>query len=219
VFKLDPSANETVLYSFCTASKLSTDAQDPFAGLMMDGAGNLCGTTGDGGSGSGAIFKVDTSGNEMVLHRFTGFDGSGPEGGLIIDTAGSLYGTTPFGGASGQAGSGTVFKLELDTLNLTVLHSFTGSDGANPVGDLVMDAAGNLYGTTRGGGSGTSSTCQNSVVNGCGTMFKVDTARNETVLYSFKGGDDGAVPYAGLVMDAAIRRQSAGLGRTAHTGR
>jgi uncharacterized repeat protein (TIGR03803 family) len=253
VFKLDSSGHETVLYSFC---KAPLDAADPFAGSIMDAAGNLYGTTRDGGLyGSGAVFKVDPSGNETVLHNFAGSDGAGPEGGLIMDTAGNLYGTTPFGGASGQAGSGTVFKLDT-SLNLTVLHNFTGSDGANPQASLVMDkagnlygttgfggqpggggsgtvfkldtslnltvlhsftpgsdgqepyaglimdAAGNLYGTTLAGGSSTSSNCQGTALGGCGTVFKLDTSGNETVLYSFKGGDDGAVPYAGLVMDA-----------------
>jgi len=172
----------------------------------MDTAGNLYGTTPFGGAsgqaGSGTVFKLDTSSNLTVLHNFTGSDGANPQAGLVMDKAGNLYGTTVFGGQPGGGGSGTVFKLDT-SLNLTVLHSFTpGSDGQEPYAGLIMDAAGNLYGTTRAGGSSTSSNCQGTALGGCGTVFKLDTSGNETVLYSFKGGDDGAVPYAGLVMDA-----------------
>jgi len=131
-----------------------------------------------------------------------------------MDTAGNLYGTTEEGGGSdtsgtcgsqtGVGGCGTVFKL--DTLgNETVLYSFKGgSDGALPFplgdGRLVRDTAGNLYGTTSEGGPGPC-TGRNQVVVGCGTVFKLDPAGNETILYSFTGGSDGAFPFAGLVMD------------------
>jgi uncharacterized repeat protein (TIGR03803 family) len=192
VFKLDPSGTETVLYRFC---EVPLDAADPFAPLIGDAAGNLYGTTRDGGiHGFGTVFKVDTSGNETVLHNFAAdlSEGVSPEGGLIMDAAGNLYGTTPFGGASGQAGSETVFKLDT-ALNLKVLHNFTGSDEANPLAGLIMDAAGNLYGTTGGGGA-----------FGFGTVFKLDKSGNLMVLYSFKGPPaDGGAPYAGLIMDAA----------------
>jgi uncharacterized repeat protein (TIGR03803 family) len=126
----------------------------PFAGLILDKAGNLYGTTAYGGaSGLGTVFKLDTSGNETVLHGFTGTggDGANPYAGLIMDKAGNLYGTTGYGGASG---AGTVIKLDTSG-NETVLHSFTGypSDGATPFAGLIMDKAGNLYGTTISGGA------------------------------------------------------------------
>ena len=124
-----------------------------------------------------------------VLYSFTGgADGATPHAGLAVDASGNLYGTTTAGGASNL---GTVF--ELDTSNTeTVLYSFAGgADGATPNAGLVLDASGNLWGTTTAGGA-----------SSLGTVFKVDTAGVETVVYSFAGGADGATPYAGLVRDA-----------------
>jgi uncharacterized repeat protein (TIGR03803 family) len=131
---------------------------------------------------------MDTAGNETVLYRFGGSpDGSNPLARLVLDAQGSLYGTTWRGGTDGD---GTVFKLDASS-NETVLYSFTGKSGLAPYGDLVLDAQGNLYGTTTRGGAHSS-----------GTVFKVDASGNETVLHSFTGQNgDGAVPYAGLVMD------------------
>jgi uncharacterized repeat protein (TIGR03803 family) len=126
-----------------------------------------------------------------TLHDFTGPDGSYPNAGVFRDSAGNLYGTTYSGGAFGF---GTVFKIDTST-NETVLYSFAGAtDGANPVAGVVRDNAGNLYGTTPSGGS---PICQ------CGTVFKVSNSGKETVLYRFRGGIDGAAPYAGVVRDSA----------------
>jgi len=175
------------------------DGGTPYAGVAMGGRGNhdpgaatanLYGTTYYGGVYNyGAVFKVTTKGKEAVLYSFTGgSDGSGPGAGVIIDAKGNLYGTTESGGASGY---GTVFKITPKGKE-TVLHSFTiaGGDGGYPYGDLIMDAAANLYGTTGGGG-----------VNYDGTVFKMTPAGKETVLYSFGGGGDGNIPKAGLIMD------------------
>jgi uncharacterized repeat protein (TIGR03803 family) len=154
----------------------------------MDRHGNLFGTTAIGGSsGYGTVFKLDTSGNETVLHSFTNTpDGSEPAAGLIMDKAGNLYSTTARGGTYGY---GTVFKLD-SAGNEVVLHSFTGTpDGAYPRAGLLMDNMGSLYGTTIQGGS-----------SDYGTVFKVDTSGNEAVLHSFKI-TDGAVPAAGVIMD------------------
>ena len=193
VFKLDPSGNETVLYEF----KGGSDGGAPWAHLLMDAAGNLYGTTIVAGAyKAGTVFKLDPSGNETVLHSFNGSDGCEPFAGLIMDAQGNLYGTTIFCGAYGW---GTVFKLD-PSGNVKVLHSFNGSDGAVPYASLLMDAAGNLYGTTYAGGS-SSNTCAYGI--GCGTVFKLDSSGNETVLYRFTGGSDGAEPFAGLHMDAA----------------
>jgi uncharacterized repeat protein (TIGR03803 family) len=126
-----------------------------------------------------------------VIHSFTGGnDGAGPLAGFTIDAAGNLYGTTNSGGNSN---AGTVFKVTRKGKE-TVLHSFAGgADGANPQASLVMDAAGDLYGTTNGGGA-----------FGAGTVFRMTAGkRKETVLYSFAGGTDGANPQASLAMDAA----------------
>ena len=196
VFKLDTTGRETVLYSFTGGA----DGGYPVAGLVRDSAGNLYGTTFYGGSsnncyqGCGTVFKLDTTGAETVLYSFTGGpDGQWPAAGLIRDATGNLYGTTPSGGASGL---GTVFKLDA-TGPKTVLYSFAGgADGVGPEADLIRDAAGNFYGTTQYGGGG-------GCPDGCGTVFKLDTAGTETVLYRFQRDPDGASPYAGLIRDAA----------------
>jgi len=197
VFKLDPSGTVTVLYAFTGGA----DGGKPMAALVWDSAGNLYGTTSVGGaSGQGTVFKL-TSGTETVLYSFTGgADGSGPTITLTIDAAGNLYGTTEGGGSSGF---GTVFKVDASG-NYSLLHSFTGvPDGNSPLAGVVLDAAGNLYGTTSNGGV-TGGECS---TYGCGTVFKVDAANTETVLYSFKGGtsgsSDGAFPNAGLILDAS----------------
>jgi uncharacterized repeat protein (TIGR03803 family) len=138
----------------------------------------------------------------IVLHSFDNADGATPYAGLIRDTAGNLYGTTTYGGAtstcSPPSGCGVVFKLS-PTGTETVLHTFTGgADGGYPSAGLIQDAAGNLYGTTGGGGA--TSTCN--APYGCGVVFKLSPTGAETVLHSFDGAD-GAGPVAGLVRDAA----------------
>jgi uncharacterized repeat protein (TIGR03803 family) len=135
------------------------------------------------------VFKLDPSGNEIVLHSFTGADGSVPGGGLIRDTAGNLYGTAAIGGSSNF---GVVFKVKANG-HETVLHSFNGTDGEIVNGGLVMNAAGILFGTTFHGGS-----------TDHGVVFKIDTNGHETVLHSFGGGTGaGKEPLAGLYRDAA----------------
>jgi uncharacterized repeat protein (TIGR03803 family) len=121
-------------------------------------------------------------------------DGSGPLAPLTTDSRGNFYGTTEYGSV---AELGTVFKLEASGKE-TVLYSFqdNGKDGWFPLGGVVRDKDGNLYGTTSTGGVGA---CYGS---GCGTIFKVDEFGNETVLYSFTGGADGGNPRAGLIRDS-----------------
>jgi uncharacterized repeat protein (TIGR03803 family) len=148
VYKLDKSGKLITLHTF-TGGK---DGAIPYADLVRDQAGNLYGTTNQGGgSGVGTVFKLDNKGNETVLHRFIGRpDGALPVAGLIRDAAGNLYGVTSKGGS----GAGTVFKLDIKG-NETVLYRFTGGvDGRDPEASLVRDAAGNLYGTTTSGGAG-----------------------------------------------------------------
>jgi uncharacterized repeat protein (TIGR03803 family) len=175
-----------VLHNFGVGS----DGGGPRADLIRDAAGNLYGTTEGGGAGYGTVFKIDSSNNETVLYSFTGgSDGAGPFAGLIRDAAGNLYGTTNLGGSGA---SGTVFMLNPTTQVLTTLYNFTGgSDGGRPIGGLITDVAGNLYGTTSQGGD-----------YGFGTVFKIDTSYNETALYSFTDGNDGKYPYGSLTIDA-----------------
>jgi uncharacterized repeat protein (TIGR03803 family) len=135
---------------------------------------------------------------EKVLHAFTGgSDGKQPYAGLIFDQAGNLYGTTESGGAHGL---GVVFRLTRTATawKEKVLHSFAGgSDGAIPIGGVILDGAGNLYGTTSSGGD---AACQ------CGNVFELSplgSGWKKTTLYNFTGGSDGASPGAGLVFDGA----------------
>jgi len=178
-----------VLYNFAGAS----DGGDPYASLIRDAAGNLYSTFGYGGgtSFSGGVFKVAPDGTETVLYSFTGgADGAFPEAALIRDSAGNLYGTTTQGGSDNI---GVVFKVDPSGTE-TVLHSFTGgTDGVIPVGGLLRDAAGNLYGTTSQGGSSND-----------GILFKINPSGKETILHTFSGGtNDGKYPtYTSLLMDA-----------------
>jgi len=193
------------MYSFTNSNG---DGAGPFAGLVRDPSGNLYGTTTKGGTssncpgGCGTVFELVNSygtRSEKVLYSFTGSGGDGgyPDAGLIIDASGNLYGTTSQGGTNDY---GTVFQLvyssSTGTYTENVLYSFTqsGGDGAQPLG-LVMDASGNLYGTTTGGGT-----------NDVGTVFELvysSGTYSEKVLHSFtNSGGDGANP-AGLVMDAS----------------
>jgi uncharacterized repeat protein (TIGR03803 family) len=180
----------SILYSFRGGSDgLSPD------GLVVDSVGNLYGTTAYGGSsaslfGCGTLFKLDPAGNKTILYSFNGIDGGSPLAGIVRDANGNFYGTTYSYGAYGH---GVVFKVDSNGIE-TVLYSFQGApDGEQPYSTLILDAAGNLYGTTMfGGGS-------KSCVTGCGTIFKVDPSGRETVLYSFSGGLDGEFPQSSLV--------------------
>jgi uncharacterized repeat protein (TIGR03803 family) len=194
VFKLDKTGKETVLHRFA----FGADSGFPAGGLVMDKEGNLYGTTyGNGTAAPGTVYKVTKDGKETVLHTFkTGSDGDAPMGSLIMDTEGNLYGTT-----SGNPGDnfGTVFKMTPKGKE-TVLYRFLGvPDGQQPQAGVVMDAAGNLYGTTLSGGN---LNCKQNSGNGCGTVFKVSKNGNETLLYEFVAGSDGGFPRAGVLLDS-----------------
>jgi uncharacterized repeat protein (TIGR03803 family) len=188
VYKVDSSGNETPLYTF---SGPPSDGANPVAGVIRDAAGNMYGTTAYGGAnGYGTVFEVDSAGVETVLRTFTGgADGGIPNGGLIRDQAGNLYGTTY---AGGSAEFGTVFKITAAGV-FQRLYSFPDrAHGTNPNAALLRDNAGNLYGITQYGGAANR-----------GTVFELDAAGNETVLYSFLGSPDGAYPQSQLVRDSA----------------
>ncbi len=191
VFKMTQAGALTVLYSFTGGA----DGGGPSAGLIMDRTGNLYGTTSSGGAygNNGTVFKVTPAGSESVLYSFAGLsDGSNPSSTLIMDSAGNLYGTTPYGGSSGANGHGTVFRVT-SSGQQSVLHSFSGgADGGTPMGGVIMDSAGNLYGTTQVGGA-----------HGGGTVFSITHAGAESVIHSFSGVPDGGAPWAGLIMDGA----------------
>ncbi|MBZ5600047.1 MAG: hypothetical protein LAN83_17190 [Acidobacteriia bacterium] len=189
VFKLDSASTYTVLYSFTGGA----DGAEPDEGLIRDAAGNLYGVTFGGGDlicSCGVVFKLDSAGTETVLHSFTGgSDGEGPLGRLLRDGSGNLYGTTGFGGTYS---GGTIFKLD-PTGTETVLHSFNpATEGHEPAGTLVRDAAGNLYGVTLTG-----------PVHIYGMVYKLDTAGTLTILHSFSGKRDGETPEGGLLRSAS----------------
>ena len=187
VYELNPEGQETVLYSFTGEA----GGAYPYSGVIRDSAGNLYGTTNNGGtSNGGVVYKVDSSGNETVLHSFTGgADGAYPYSGVIRDSAGNLYGTTQSGGA---ANAGVVYKVDSEG-NETVLYSFTGgADGGYPDAGVIRDSGGNLFGTTVNGGA-----------SNAGVVYKLAAAGGEVVLYSFTGGSDGGYPRAGVIGDSA----------------
>jgi len=214
VFKLTRSGSgwtETVLHAFLN----SPDGAIPASGLVFDQAGDIYGTTSGGGTGlncesngCGTVFQLMPSGSgwtENVFHSFTysNNDGAVPQGGLISDSSGSLYGTTVF--SPNNNGNGTVFELTPSggqwtyTLLSSLPEMFFGITG--PFGSLVMDATGNLYGTTIGSGDAYGSgLCQ----YGCGTVFKLTPSAGAwtfSLLYEFAGGADGAHPYDGGILD------------------
>src|ERR1019366_5206409 len=206
VYELSPITGggwtETVLYNFKGGTE---DGASPHATLIVDSAGNLYGTTVSGGltgktcrTGCGTVFKLTpVSGHwqESVLHRFTGGAGGAvPYAGVGMDSAGNLYGATLDGGA---AGGGAVYRLTPGSAGWeqSVLYSFQGRpDGSAPYPTPVLDAAGNLYGTTNAGGA-----------HNLGIVYMLapqsDGTWTEHVLHTFAGGADGANPLAGVILD------------------
>jgi uncharacterized repeat protein (TIGR03803 family) len=214
IFELSESTtgtwSETQMFVFP-----STDGNYASSGLLADGAGNFYGTTSQGGVnqcnnggfiGCGTVFKMSKNSEgqwqEAVIYNFTGAngDGNGPSGELVVDSLGNLYGVTFSGGTAGE---GTVYELSPNSSGgwtETVLYSFSpaGSknDGFNPVGGLLLDSSGNLYGVTEfGGGS----------YNG-GTAYMLIPSENgvwkETIIFSFGYHIAGEYPLAGLTIDA-----------------
>ncbi len=188
--------NETVLYAFRGPS----DGEYPYMqNLAFDQAGEIYGTTlGGGGFMYGTTFKLTPSGGgytESILHSFGfGTDGADPFAGVVLDAAGNAYGTTAIGGTGGD---GTLYQLMPSGGEWVenVLVNFDGANGVNPMGNLIIDASGNLYGTTINGGQ-----------NDNGLVFKLAPSNggwNYSVLYSFGTGQRDCQPYGGVAMDAA----------------
>jgi uncharacterized repeat protein (TIGR03803 family) len=178
VFKIDYAGKFSVSHTF----KGKDGGPFPDGWLATDYWGDIYGITGNGGSavsstnlGNGTIFKIDRSGEESVLYNFSGgADGFSSFGSVILDSLGNLYGATYFGGdttdptCSAVGGCGVVFRLD-PRGQYTVLHTFKGTDGANPQASLYMDQHGDIYGTTTAGGD---PTCN------CGVVFKITPEHN-----------------------------------------
>ncbi len=196
VFEITNKGKLSVLHSFQGSPNDGRGGQGlpaPSEGLARDSAGNLYGTTQQGGTstacdvGCGVVFKLTPTGKETILYNFGA--GAQPTN-VILDSHGNLYGTTSFDGAYG---SGTVY--EISGGNFTVLYNFCHiagcEDGAFPFSGLVRDSAGNLYGVTYSGGTAND-----------GTIFKVTPSGVETVLHSFLGSPtDGMTPVSNLKQD------------------
>jgi len=215
IFQMRANSNgtwsERVIHTFTGGN----DGAAASAGrLILDGAGNLYGVaTAGGANGSGTAFELTPAAGGKwtfkVLYAFKGSPDAGfPYGALAFDASGNLYGTTYYDGANDL---GSVYKLANNngTWTESVLYSFKGgSDGSSPISNVVVDAAGNLYGTTSEGGAGCS----------CGTVFKLTAGTNgkwtETVAYRFQGTPDGAFVYNGMVADPAGKL----YGATVHGG-
>jgi uncharacterized repeat protein (TIGR03803 family) len=190
IYKVNKSKKETVLHNFTGGN----DGGSPsFTSLIMDAKGNFYGVTPIGGTlGNGIVYKLSLSPHRKltVLHNFAGGtkDGCDPYGALAMDKQGNLYGTTVACGASSM---GTVWKLS-PAGKETVLYNFKGgsSDGGFPQTSVIMDAHGNLYGDTTGGGPAND-----------GIVFKLSSRRKFTLLHSFTG-PDGQFPHGDLIRDA-----------------
>lgn len=196
VFELSGPNHQTLT---TVASFDGANGYAPLAGLTADAAGNLYGTTTRGGAagtsnGKGTIFELSGP-THQTLTALASFDndanGGTPLGNLVFDAAGNLYGTTSTGGAGGV---GTVFELSADHATFTTLVAFNGTNGATPAAGLTVDAAGNLYGTTKGGGSG-----------GFGTVFELSGPNHTTLttLARFNGPGTGSAPEGPVSFDAA----------------
>jgi uncharacterized repeat protein (TIGR03803 family) len=203
VFKI-PLSNGTYGAVIDIANFNTTNGAFPQGSLIADSAGNLFGTTNSGGAnGKGTVFEIPLSngtyGAVIDIASFNTTNGASPQGSLIADSAGNLFGTTHFGGANG---SGTVFEIPLSNGAygaVTDIASFNTTNGANPYGSLIADGAGNLFGTTYGGGA-----------NNRGTLFEIPFVSG-----GYNGGygavtditnfnlANGAYPYGSLIADSA----------------
>jgi hypothetical protein len=217
VFKLTKNSKGGLIYSVIHSfAGPFSDGGNPFGAPIVDSAGNVYGTTTDGGkAGCDIVYRLSpTAGGkyqETILHSFNRFpktndDGCNPESYLVSDAAGNLYSTTNKGGGGGVNGTfclngcGSVFKLAPNgdgTYTESVIHSFPGTkgnkDGQNPVGGLVFDSAGNLWGSTPVGGDGTV----------FGLTPNSDGTYTESTLYNFTGASTSFNPNTDLVIDKA----------------
>lgn len=226
VFELIPTSEgpwtEKVLHNFTVGE----DGANPMVGVTFDAAGNLYGTTTDGGANSGgSAYRLspqpDGSWTETVVYSFPFIQqsntGSEPDGSLLLDKAGNIYGATIYGGGDD---AGVVYKLSPQadgSWTETILHSFNfnGTDGFNAFTGLIFDKAGNLYGATMSGGV-------HEGPNGEGTVFELspqaDGTWTESMLFSFDGTDGAGPQWGKLAMDASGNLYGGAIGGGAGGG-
>jgi uncharacterized repeat protein (TIGR03803 family) len=198
VFQLSPLKSGGWKFSIIYSFTGDDDGSYPAGGVTVDAAGNLYGTTANGGTGCGAVYELTPNGtawSETTLHDFANEpDGCGPAWGVTLDSSGNVYGTTAGGGPNN---GGTVFQL-VPQANGTwvenVIHGFaSGRDGYVTYSGIIMDTFGNLYGTTGGG------------IYNAGTVYELSPSNNtwvEKILYYFPGGENGSQPYGGVALDS-----------------
>jgi len=213
VFELSSPASpggmwtETVLYSFCAAPGCA-DGFSPTSQLAIDASGRLYGTTGEGGNGhlpTGTVFELSPAHSgwtESVLYSFCSLghgyicpDGAMPLAGVTLGGSGNLYGTTKYGGSLQKIGEGSVYKLSPGSNGWTeslVVGSGAGSEGGNPLGSVALDKLGNLYSTFSEGGTN------------FGGVFRYSLQNGKTTIFSFDG-TDGGYPTAGMLLDSKNR--------------
>ena len=219
---LASSPTESVIYNFTPA------ISNPATSLVADAAGNLYGTALDGNTyPNGAVFELSPNSKggwtEKTLVTFNGTNGSFPESSMILDSEGNLYGSTALGGdgpcVGTPSGCGVIFELSPPTgggqWTYTILYNFQGgSDGTGPGGNLVMDHAGNLYGTTGPSGMG-------SAMNGAVWELQAPTQQGGTwtqkTLYAFNG-TDGFTPNSLTLTDGSLYGTTAEGGSTNYAG-
>ena len=182
VYELNTDGNFSGLYVF--ASTASADGEHPNAGLALDSAGNIYGTTIPGGiANQGVIFEVSATGQESVLYGFPGAPGGYPDAGVTLDSAGNLYRAQLT--MAGRRDPAWSINSILPVTRRCCTAFLGGAGGANPYAGVTLDARGNIYGTTSGGASN------------MGAAYKLDLTGNATVLHSFGGPGDGSLPLAG----------------------
>lgn len=190
-----------VIHSFTNGG----DGGTPPYTLAKDTFGHFYGTASMGGqNGDGVVFKMTEMNSHWVLtplYNFTGQDGQ-PGWGVTIGSDGTIYTNASYNAVFGGA-CGSALRLQppptrpasiLTPWNGTLLHTYVGRDDGCPTGNLLLDAAGNVYGVTQNGGAGGGSVFE---------LMHTSSGWTETILYSFTGGDDGAAPYSGLIFDNA----------------
>jgi uncharacterized repeat protein (TIGR03803 family) len=226
IFELSQQAgggwSEQVIYSFGASS---TEGLEPFGGLILDKAGNLYGTTYNGGTaGAGTVFELSPGSGGwtiQILHSFqnNGVDGANPTAALLRDGSGNLFGTT-YAGGSYSAGIAFELSPRNGGWKEKVLHTFNnnGTDGSAPFAPLIADPQGNLYGTTVFGGVGSCSGTQ----PGCGIVYELSPRPNghwrEHVLHTFENATDGGLSGAPLLLISGNLYGTTGGGGAANGG-